>query len=209
MKLAVFGGTGKTGKHLIRQALDAGYEVVALVRTPSKLADMQHEHLHVIQGDIQQADCVQQTIQGADAVVSVLGPSSNKPEYAISKGMDNILAAMQQHSVRRLIISAGAGVRDPQDKPGLIDRAAGLALNIVSKNVVADMQQVVDKVRAADVDWTVVRVPMLTEEPAKGTLKVGYVGDITPRISREDMAAFMLKQVEDATHIRKAPAISN
>lgn len=208
MKLVVFGGTGKTGKHIIEQALAAGHEVVALVRTPSRM-EIEDPRLHVVQGDILQADRVQQAVAGADAVVSVLGPSSNKPEFTISKGMDNILAAMRQQGVRRLIISAGAGVRDPQDRPGLIDRFASLALNIVSHNVVADMQQVVDKVRASDLDWTVVRVPMLTDEPAKGTLKVGYVGDITPRIARADMAAFMLQQIDSNKYIRKAPAISN
>lgn len=208
MRLAIFGGTGKTGQHLVAQALDAGHEVVALARTPSKFT-LQNDKLTVVQGGVLDRNAVEQVIQGADAVLSVLGPSSNKPEFTISKGMDNILAAMKANNVQRLVISAGAGVRDPQDKPGLIDRVASVALNIISKNVVADMKQVVEKVRASDRDWTIVRVPMLTDQPAQGTLKVGYVGDITPRISREDMAAFMLKQVELSEHLHKAPAISN
>lgn len=208
MRLAIFGGTGKTGQHLIDHALKAGHEVVMLARTPSKVTS-KSDKLRVVQGDILDAASVAETIQDADAVLSVLGPSNNKPEFTISRGMDNILSAMNKHGVRRIIISAGAGVRDPQDQPKLIDKIAGFALNIISKNVVADMQQVVDKVRASDRDWTIVRVPMLTDQPAQGTLKVGYVGDISPRLSREDMAAFMLKQVADDTHTRKAPAISN
>ncbi|MFP4324132.1 MAG: NAD(P)-dependent oxidoreductase [Anaerolineales bacterium] len=208
MKLAIFGGTGKTGQHLVKQALNAGHAVTALARTPSKLA-LNNDKLHVVQGDILDANCVAETIQGVDAVLSVLGPSDNKPTFTISQGMDHILAAMQQHGVQRLIISAGAGVRDPQDKPGMIDKVASIALNILSKNVAADMKQVVEKVRASDTQWTIVRVPMLTDKPAQGTLKVGYVGDITPQISREDMAQFMLDQVANETYIRKAPAISN
>lgn len=208
MKLAIFGGTGKTGQHLVKQALDAGHDVVALARTPSKFT-AQHDRLHIVQGDILQADCVAETIQGADAVLSVLGPSSNKPDFAISQGTDHILDAMQAHNVRRIIISAGAGVRDPLDKPKLIDKIAGAAIRLISKNVVADMEGVVEKVRASDRDWTIVRVPMLTDGDASGKLKVGYVGDITPRITRADMAAFMLKQVTEETHIQKAPAISN
>lgn len=208
MKLAIFGGTGKTGQHLIDHALKGGHEVVALARTPSKVT-AKSDKVRVVQGDILDAASVEEALQGVDAVLSVLGPSNNKPEFTISKGMDNILSAMGKHGVQRLIISAGAGVRDPKDQPKLIDKIAGFALNIISKNVVADMKQVVDKVRASDRDWTVVRVPMLTDEPAQGSLKVGYVGDISPRLSREDMAVFMLQQVEDETHIRKAPAISN
>jgi putative NADH-flavin reductase len=208
MKLAIFGGTGKTGQHLVQQALDAGHEVYALARTPSKL-DIQNPNLHVIQGGVLDMGPVEQVIQNADAVASVLGPSSNKPEFTISKGMDNIIAAMKKHNVERIVISAGAGVRDPNDKPQVIDRVAGLLLNVVSKNVVADMKQVVEKVRSSGLDWTIVRVPMLTDEPAKGTFKVGYVGDISPRISREDMATFILKQVEQEEWVQKAPAISN
>ena len=208
MKLAIFGGTGKTGQHLINHALKDGHEVVALARTPSKVT-VKSDRLRVVQGDILDGTSVEAAVQGADAVLSVLGPSNNKPDFTISKGMDNILSAMGKHGVRRLIISAGAGVRDPQDQPKLIDKIAGFALKVISRNVVADMQAVVDKVRASDRDWTIVRVPMLTDEPSRETLKVGYVGDISPRISREDMAVFMLRQVQDDTHLRKAPAISN
>lgn len=208
MKLAIFGGTGKTGQHLIRQALDGGHEVIALARTPSKLA-LQHSRLQVVEGGILDIAAVDTVVKGADAVLSVLGPSNNKPEFLISQGMDNILAAMQQHDVRRIIVSAGAGVRDLQDRPKVIDRFFGVVLNLLSKNVAEDMRQTVAKVRASDRDWTIVRVPMLTDQPAQGTLKVGYVGDISPRVSRVDVAAFMLKQVDDRSNIRQAPAISN
>ncbi len=208
MKVAIFGGSGKTGQHLVQQALDAGYEVAALVRTPSKLA-VQHTDLSVIQGDILDAQCVEETVRGADAVISVLGPNNNKPEFTISRGMEHILAVMHRHNVRRLIISTGAGVREPEDRPRLVDRFFGLLLRVISKNVVADMEQVVHKVKTSDLDWTIVRVPMLTDEPAQEQLKIGFVGDTGPRLSRADMAAFMLKQAEDNQHLQKSPAISN
>lgn len=208
MKLAVFGASGKTGQRVVQQALQAGYQVVALARTPAKLA-IQHPNLTVVQGDILNPQQVSEVVRGADAVISTLGPGSNKPEFTISRGTDVILAAMQANNVRRLIISTGAGVRDPQDKPKFVDRIFGVLLGVLSKNVVADMQQVVAKVKASDRDWTIVRVPMLTDQPAQGNLVVGYVGDTSPRLSRADMAAFMLKQVADTTYLRKAPAISN
>ena len=208
MKLAIFGGTGKTGQQIIQQALDKGYEVVTSARTPSKVT-IQHPRLKVIHGDVLDAGCIIAVVQGVDAVISVLGPRSNKPEFTISRGMDAILKAMKQENVHRIIISAGAGVREPQDKPKLIDRLFALLLNVLSKNMVADMKQVVHKVQASDRDWTVVRVPMLTDQPAQGTLVVGYVGDIHSRISRADMAAFMLKQLHDNQYLKLSPAISN
>jgi hypothetical protein len=208
MKLAGFGGTGKTGQHLVQQALAAGHEVVMLARTPSNVTSWR-EKLTVVTGDILNSEAVSATIQSVDAVMSVLGPTHNQPEFVISKGTDHILNAMKQHNVQRLILSAGAGVRDPLDKPKLIDHFFGLLLNLLSKNAVEDMKQVVDKVRHSDRDWIVVRVPRLNEQRAQGTLKVGYVGDITSQLSRADMAAFMLKQLDDDTYVRKAPAISN
>ena len=208
MKIAIFGGTGQTGQHLVQQALDLGHEVVLLARTPSKVTT-KHDKLAVIEGDILDKDRVTETIKGMDAVMSVLGPTHNKPEFIISQGTENILNTMKEQNVRRIIISAGAGVRDPKGKPKLIDRFFGILLNLISKNAVEDMKRVVEQVRNSDRDWIVVRVPRLTDQPPQGTLKVGYVGDITPQLSRTDMATFMLQQLDNNTHLRKAPAISN
>lgn len=209
MKLAVFGGSGRTGQHLIQQALDAGHSVTALARTPSKIG-IQHPHLTIIPGDILDPASVEQAISGADAVLSVLGPSANRPDYVITKGTRHILNAMQKLNVRRLIISAGAGVPDPNDDPQLINHVISFLLNVFSRHVVADMLQVVDLVRQSDRDWTIVRVPMLTDQPRSGQIRVGWVGKGTgPRLARADLAAFMLQQLEQDTFIRQAPVISN
>ncbi|MEP7358169.1 MAG: SDR family oxidoreductase [Anaerolineales bacterium] len=209
MNLTIFGATGKTGRLLVEQALAKGHTVTALARSPAKLA-VRHDRLKIIQGDIRDSEKVTQAIAGADAVISVLGPTSNKPLLAVSQGMDNILAAMRQLGVRRLIQSAGAGVRDPKDQPTLVHAFFGGLVRLLSPNVVKDMEQVVEKVRGSGLDWTVVRVPMLTEDPATGRIREGYVGkDIGPRLSRDDMAGYLLRQVESNTYLGQAPAISN
>ncbi len=208
MKLTIFGASGKTGQQVVQQALEGGYQVVALARTPSKLA-YQHANLQIIQGDNLDPVSVANAVQGSDAVISVLGPGSNKPEFTISRGMENILSAMEQYRVPRIIIVTGAGVRVPADSPRLVDHLLGLLLHLFSRNVLADMEQVARKVRASDLAWTIVRVPMLTDEPASGHVKIGYVGDINPRIARADLATFLLKQVEDQRYLRQSPAISN
>src|SRR5688572_3769870 len=115
MKLAIFGATGRTGQHLVRQALDAGHEVVAFARTPSKI-DTGQPNLTVVQGDIVNADLVERAIVGSDAVLNVLAPTSGQPEFTVTKGTENILTAMKRCGVRRLVISAGAGVADPNDR---------------------------------------------------------------------------------------------
>ena len=90
MKLTIFGATGRTGRPLLEQALQAGHEVTVLVRTPEKLAT-ENDQLTVIQGDIGEADKVDEADTGSEAVISVLGPTSNEPVYAVSQGMKNII----------------------------------------------------------------------------------------------------------------------
>ena len=81
---------------------------------------------------------------------------------------------------------------------------------ISAKNVYLDMVKTVELVRASDLDWTVVRVPMLTDDPPKGQVRVGMVGDgMGPRITRADMAEYILQQVKSPQQLRRAPAISN
>ena len=209
MKLTIFGATGRTGHLLVEQALAAGHEVTAFARNPAKLGQT-HDRLRVVQGDLTNAAQIEAAIQGADAVLSVLGPSNNQATFEISRGTDLILSAMQKTGVRRLVISVGVGVRDPQDKPGVFDKMIGALLKATARNVLEDMTQAVAKVRASDRDWTIVRVPMLTDDPAKGDIKIGYLGGgVSARIARADMAAFILKQAGDRTYLRQAPVISN
>ncbi len=209
MKIVVFGATGRTGIPLVQLALDAGYEVVAFARTPSRLPIV-HERLTIVKGDIQNAGAVESAVIGADAVISVLGPTSNKPDFAITKGTQNILDAMNKHGVKRLVITAGAGVGDPNDVPRFINRVISLLLKLLSRNVYEDMVRVVELVRGSDRDWTIVRVPMLTDQNPTGNIRVGYVGKGTgAKLSRRDMAFFLLSQVESDSYLRLSPVISN
>jgi putative NADH-flavin reductase len=209
MKLVIFGATGKTGAHLVPLALAAGHEVTVLVRTPSKLT-IDDQRLTVLTGDVKNADQVAGAIAGAEAVVSVLGPTRNRPDFNVTHGITHILAAMKKYGVRRLVMSAGAGVADPNDQPGAFERVMGVLVRIFSRYVYEDMVEAVNLVRQSNVDWTVVRVPMLTNDPARGSIKVTYVGKgLGSRITRADLAGFMLEQVDDMAYLQKAPAISN
>jgi len=209
MQLAIFGLTGQTGKYLLEQSLAAGHEVSALVRSPEKLPADQ-PGLRVMQGDVRDAEQVARVVAGCQAVLSVLGPSRHAPDFVISQGVDNILAAMQAQAVRRLVISIGAGVRDPKDRPTWPHAFFGLLVKLLSRPVYDDMRRAAGAVRASAVDWTIVRVPRLTDAAGSGIIRCGYVGvDVGLQLSRADLALFMLRQVTDKTFIQQAPAISN
>lgn len=209
MKLAIFGASGRTGKPLVRQALEAGHSVTALVRTPTKM-DMQNERLTLIQGDSTNAGDVEKAVQGADAVLVALGPSKTSPKNMLEVSTRNIVAAMQKYGVKRLVQLTGAGVEAPQDKPKLMNHVIKFALKTLSGDVYRDSLNAINYTRKSPLDWVVVRGPMLNEGPHTGKYRVGWVGvNTSARISREDVAEFMLKQVTDNTYLRQAPMISD
>ncbi len=175
MKLAIFGGTGKTGRLVVQDALAAGHEVIVLARTPAKL-DVKHERLRVVQGDALDPGRVEQVVSGADAILSLLGPAKDAPPLSVSRSMDNIMQAAARCGVRRLVVAAGAGVGDPSDKPGPVDKLIGVLLKTAARGAYEDMSAMAKAVREADLDWTLVRIPRLTDDPAKGAPKVGYLG---------------------------------
>ncbi len=209
MKLAIFGSTGRTGLPLLQQALDADYEVNALVRTPAKMS-IQHPRLTLVQGDAMNPDDVEKTIQGTDAVISVLGPNKASPKNMQTVAIENIVTAMQKYGVKRLVTLTGAGVDAPQDQPKLMNHLIKFALKTMSGDVLKDAERYVEIIKQSPLDWVVVRGPMLNEGPHTGKYRVGWVGVNTgARISRADVADFMLKQITDNTYLHQLPMVSD
>lgn len=209
MKLAIFGATGGTGKELVKQALADGHEVTVYVRNAAKL-QITHDRLKVVQGTMAELDKISGAIAGSEAVLSALGPTSNTPARPLTEGMQNIITAMKQQNMQRLIVSTGAGVADPSDKPQLIGRLFGLALRLFARHVLADSQGMVAAIRNSDRAWTLARAPRLNDKPASGQIKVGYAGQGPgTQLSRADFARFMLDQLQTEQWVRKAPMLSN
>jgi putative NADH-flavin reductase len=210
MKIAIFGATGETGRQLVEQALAAGYQVVAYVRNPSKL-NTKHENLTVVQGELADQAIIERAVSAADAVISVLGPRGGSKGKPITRGIQNIIEAMKKQGVRRLIISSTLSAKDPNDLP---DFKAKALVNLVKLTMHAAYEEIVsvaDTVRKSDLDWTIVRLTTLNNNPKSGKVRVGYLGkgEVGLRISRADLAEFMLKQVQDTKYLRQAPVISN
>jgi putative NADH-flavin reductase len=210
MKIVVFGASGGTGVQIVQQALAAGHEVTAFVRTPARLT-VQHPKLTAFQGDVLDADQVARAIQGQEAVISALGPSRPPVPGMMKTAAENIVSAMKRHGVRRLISTTGAGVRDPKDQPKLSDKVIKTLLGLLSAEVLRDSENNVNAIRlqGKDLDWTIVRFPMLTDGPRTGKYRVGYIGKNSgSRISRADGADFIVKELAEAKYVGEAPVIS-
>ncbi|MGH3144196.1 MAG: NAD(P)-dependent oxidoreductase [Rubrobacter sp.] len=208
MRIVVFGASGRTGRPLVGQALEAGHEVTAFVRDPARLP-VRHERLRVVTGDVTDAVAVERTVAGQDAVISVLGPAKDAPKDVLTRGIGNIVAAMKRHGLRRLVSLTGAGVRDPEDRPKLLDRVIVAALKLVQRDVLEDGVRHAEVIKRSGLEWVVVRGPMLNEGEKTGEYRVGYVGKNSgSKISRADLADFMLGQLADDTYLVRMPMVS-
>src|SRR6476659_5062635 len=108
MKIAVFGATGATGQQAVQQALEQGHTVTALARMPERLA-IHYSALKIIKGNVLDPAAVEQTVSGADAVLSCLGRRPFRDKDAVWKGTHNIIEAMKKLGVRRLIVQSAYG----------------------------------------------------------------------------------------------------
>jgi putative NADH-flavin reductase len=210
VKIAVSGATGETGRQLVEQALAAGYQVVAYVRNPSKL-NTKHENLTIVLGELADQAIVERAVSAADAVISVLGPRGGSKGKPITRGMQNIIEAMKKQGVRRLNISSTLSARDPNDLPDFKAKALVSLVKLTMHAAYEEIVSVTDTVRKSDLYWTIVRLITLNNNPESGKVRVGHLGkgEVGLRISRADLAEFLLKQAQDTKYLRQAPVISN
>lgn len=210
MRIAVFGGTGATGRLLISQALDRGLSVTAYARHPEKLA-IDDDRLTVVTGELSDAAAIDRAVKGSDAVISLLGPRRPVKGTPIALGTRAILAAMETSGVRRIVAVATASAPDPRDKPGLRTRFFVGISKLFLRPAYDDDVATAEAIRESDRNWTIVRPPFLTNGRLTGQVSVGYLGDgVTGTyLSRANAADFMLKQLRGDTHVRKAPIVTN
>jgi putative NADH-flavin reductase len=209
VNIVVFGATGQTGRHIVDQAIDHGHTVTALARFPKRV-HREHERLHIVEGHVQDQVPVLQAIDGQDAVISVLGQVRERPTIAhvLTVAANNITEAMKFHDVRRIVFLLGAGVADPRDESSFASRLIIPLMRLVAGHVLKDAEDAAELIRESDLDWTIVRVPRLDNNPARGDLTAGYQKPGFTPLSREDVASFMLAQIKHNQYLREAPIIS-
>jgi len=203
MKVIIFGATGKTGEHLVQQALNAGLEITAFVRNPLKLKTT-HPLLHVYEGDALDSTAVSQAIEGHDAVISCLGSNTGLKKSTVLGEMGTIIVqAMKEKHVTRIVYLASAGI--DKEIPGVSGR---LVMKLLGK-VLADHRTAVDAIQANDLEWTIARPMSLNDGPLIGSYREDFksVPKHGRAISRADVAHFLLRSLEDQKYINQSVAI--
>jgi putative NADH-flavin reductase len=203
MHIALFGATGGTGRQVLDQALARGYAVSALVRDPSKLAE--RTGLTLVVGDVLDQAATTRCIQGTDAVICVLGSHGSR-EPIEATGTRTILDAMHETGVRRLIAVTSLGVGDSREQ---INWAFRIIMDLTLKPIMMAKEEQERLIKTSGLDWTIVRPGGLTDGPRTGAYRFGRDRSIKGgRISRADVADFVLRQVTDPTFIHQTPAVS-
>src|SRR4029078_4882743 len=202
-KLRIFGATGATGQHVVRQALERGHQVTALVRDPTRLP-IQHERLRVTIGTIADDSApLRQSMDGQDVVISVLGRGpSLKSDHMIQRAVPPLLAVMAASGARRLVFTSGIGVGDSYADAPLFSR---MVIKVLLRDIYADKAIGEGLIRVSDREWTIIQPAQLTNGPLTRRYRAGE--DLKqhgmPTVSRADLADFLLTQVDDRTYVRK------
>ena len=209
MRLAMFGATGRAGGAILRQACAAGYEIHALTRSPGKL-NRDDPQVTVTAGDVRDLAATGRAVQGADAVVSAIGGTGPGNPAVLQQGAAAILTAMNRHGVGRLIVIQGFHLPFPEDPRNLGRPVMAAMLRLWNRHLIADSHQMAEVLRESELDWTLIRMPLLTAGPAAGGYRVGHL-TLGPwsRVTAGQVADFTLACLATGGFAREAPMIAD
>jgi putative NADH-flavin reductase len=210
MRVALLGGTGRIGGQVLTSMLAAGHDVTMLAREPAGLAGRSADtgSLTIVRGSAADAAAVQATVDGADAVLSALGPRGAKTPGLLGTAARNVTAAMAKTGARRLICVSAAGpfIAGDQDMNLLVK----IILPRVLAKPFADVRDMEAAIGGTDLDWTLVRASRLVDAPPAGRYRVRpeYAPAGGGKISRADVAHFIAAALAEGSWIRGRPALA-
>ncbi|MFD5625998.1 NAD(P)-dependent oxidoreductase [Streptomyces sp. NPDC127072] len=209
MKLTVFGATGGIGQEIVRQALDSGHRVTAVVRDPARLT-VTGAGLEVVRADLTDPRSLRPAVAGRDAVLSGLGARGRKDAGVAARLTRVVLAAMEAESVRRLLVVSAAPVGPDAEGAALVDRAMRTVISGLLKGVYADLREMEAELGRSSTDWTAVRPPRLQDKPLTGSYRTVVGGfPLGGRfVGRADVAHAMLAMTDDPGTVKQGVGVA-
>jgi putative NADH-flavin reductase len=225
MKLTIFAATGGIGLQILEQAVDAGHDVTAVARDPGKLPAELSRRVRVVSADLAAEDPATLTsaVQGADGVLSGLGPRSNAEAGIATQGTQAIVAAMKAAGPRRIVVVSAAPIgtvpspgrpNPPKRDPGdgfIMQHLLNPVVKAALRKHYADLAQMEDILRGSGLDWTAVRPPRLTDKPLTGTYRTALGQNLRRGlfVSRADVAHCMLRALQQPETIKQTVAVAS
>ena len=206
-KVAIIGGSGKAGRFLVKQIFEAGFQMRLLIRDPDKFK-LSDERIEVLKGDARNFQSIKSLLQGCDAVLSTLRePKGEAPIRSLATA--HVLTVMKELGIRRYVLICGAAVNAPGDRKDFYTKLLTKLMQWILPAIAADEQKVLTLLMKSEVEWTLVRLPLIVEEPMARDVKVNLEGLPGKKINGADLANFLITQIADKQYVRKAPFIAN
>ena len=207
MKVLVVGAAGRSGRAVVEQALAAGHDVSAFVHNTEGYTP--RSNVRVIEGDARDRSAMDLAMNGQDAVIDTIGGKlSFKTTTLEASAAATIIASMKSSGVRRLVAISVIGEGESVANTNWYER---LFLSTLLRNEMKDKAAMEALVDASGLDWIIVRAPFLTDDPGTGKIHVvsAETGEIARKLTREDLAAFMVARLASDEYLQKAVAIAN
>ncbi|WP_236779092.1 NAD(P)-dependent oxidoreductase [Agromyces seonyuensis] len=210
LRLIVFGGSGRTGRLIVDNALSDGHTVTVAARDPAAIAAANPlpAAARVIATDVRDAASVVRAMQGHDAGILAVSTPARKPDSLYSSAARNIVEGAAKTELSRLVAISSGGVR--QDDPALPFWYRKFLIPFVMKDLYDDMGEMEAAIRASALDWTIVRASYLRDEPARSSYRA--MDGATPRggwkLARADLARFTTDQLRDGRWSRRTPTLA-
>ena len=208
MKVVVIGATGVLGCRITNELLAAGHEVTAFARRSSHFDGWEGQPI-LMDGDALNADDVDAAVKGQDAVVVALGAGMSRKTKIRSQGTLNVIRAMQSNGVRRLICQSTLGARDSWNTLNFFWKR--IMFGGLLRPVFKDHELQEQMVEASGLDWTIVRPSAFDKKPSTGQFIEDVQNDrrdLRLKITLGDIAAFVVRQLQDQTYLHRAVGIS-
>jgi putative NADH-flavin reductase len=212
MKLVIFGATGKTGREIVEQALALGHEVTAFTRESSKRTiedetNSVDDRLGFVSGDVFDFSAVKQAVQGQEAVICSLGSNSLTKTTVRGEGTANIVKAMEEEHVDRLIVISAMGTGESWSMLSFTNKLFYATLLRSSRR---DHEAQETAVKESNLNWTIVRPSGLTDGALTGNYAIGEtIQGESSQIARADVAHAILKELNEDAFVGMAVTITN
>lgn len=208
MKVIIFGASGKVGAEVLKQSLREGHIVTAFVRNPEKIENSKHPNLIIWNGDVLNIDNVGHALKDQDAVLCALG--DGKAGQIRASGTANIIDEMKKKGLKRFVCQTTLGMGESYGNLNFIWKY--IMFGILLKKAFHDHQLQEEYILSSDLDYTIVRPSALTDGEITNQYKIGFSGEykkLNLKISRTDVADFMLRQLKTNEYLKKAVSISH
>lgn len=202
MNLTVIGSTGRTGRHVVDQALRRDHRVTAFTRRPDALTE-RSRLAGVVAGDGRDPEAVATAVRGADAVIAIVAAASRRGPHQAAEVIRVVTAAMARAGVRRLVVTSAYPI------VGVRPRLPLAILRMLFRDAYADARAMERELLDSPLDWTIARLNRLTDKPAQGPLQITTDLLDRPRpMTRADTAAALLDIAADPRFARRAVNLS-